>query len=76
VASRPVEGGAGGQGGGNGTSPPPVTTPPVPAPVARVQVPPVDVRVKPPALLGRDLPQVRAATPSVTVDVPRLTATP
>jgi hypothetical protein len=73
---RPVDGGTGGQGGGNGTSQPPVTTPPVTAPVARVQVPPVNVRVKPPALLGRDLPEVRAETPSVTVDVPRLTATP
>jgi hypothetical protein len=76
AASRPVDGGTGGQGGGNGTSQPPVTTPPVTAPVARVQVPPVNVRVKPPALLGRDLPEVRAETPSVTVDVPRLTATP
>ena len=69
AASRPVDGGTGGQ-GGNGASQPPVTTPPVTAPVARVQVPPVNVRVKPPALLGRDLPEVRAETPSVTVDVP------
>ena len=73
---RPSRSAAAGVGGGDGTSPPPVTTPPVSAPVARVQVPPVDVRVKPPALLGRDLPQVQAETPSVTVDVPRLTATP
>jgi hypothetical protein len=76
AASRPVDGGAGGQGGGIGTTRPPVTTPLVTAPVARVQVPPVDVRVKPPGLLGCDLPEVRAETPSVSVDVPRLTATP
>ena len=76
AASRPVGGGAGGQGGGNGATQPPVTAPPVAAPMARVQVPPVDVRVQPPALLGRDLPQVRAETPSASVDVPRLTATP
>ena len=75
AASRPADGGAGGP-AENGTARPPVTTPPVPAPAARVQVPPVSVRVKPPALLGRDLPQVQAETPSVTVDVPRLTATP
>jgi hypothetical protein len=35
-----------------------------------VQVPSVDVRVRPPALLGRDLPEVRAATPAVTLDTP------
>jgi hypothetical protein len=35
-----------------------------------VQVPSVDVRVQPPALLGRDLPEVRAATPAVTVGTP------
>jgi len=84
AAGRPVDGGGGGQ-GGNGTSRPPVTTPPVAAPVTGVQVPSVDVRVKPPALLGHDLPEARAGTPAVTVDVstpeiPRLrlglTATP
>jgi hypothetical protein len=44
--------------------------PPVAASPVRVQVPPVDVRVTPPAVLGRDLPEVRAATPAVTVDTP------
>ena len=60
----------GGGGGGDGTSPPPVTAPPGAAPAVRVQVPSVDVRVQPPALLGRDLPEVRAATPAVTVGTP------
>ena len=35
---------------------------------ASVRVPPVSVRVTPPALLGRDLPEVRAATPEVALD--------
>jgi len=61
--------GGGGQ-GGDGTSRPPVPAPPVTAPGARVQVPSVEVRVRPPALLGRDLPEVRAQTPAVTVDTP------
>jgi hypothetical protein len=69
AAGQPPVGG-GGQ-GGDGTSPP------VAAPAVRVQVPSVDVRVQPPALLGRDLPEVRAETPAVTVatpaaEVPRL----
>jgi hypothetical protein len=64
----PVGGGDGGQ-GGDGTPPPPVTAPPA-APAVRVQVPSVDVRVQPPALLGRDPPEVRAATPAVTVGTP------
>jgi hypothetical protein len=64
----PVGGGDGGQ-GGDGTPPPPVTAPPA-APAVRVQVPSVDVRVQPPALLGRDLPEVRAGTPAVTVATP------
>jgi len=42
----------------------------VAAPAVRVQVPSVDVRVQPPALLGRDLPEVQAETPAVTVDTP------
>ena len=86
AAGRPVGGSGGGGQGGDGTSRPPVTAPPVAAaPAVRVQVPSVDVRVKPPALLGRDLPEVRAQTPAVTVDTPghlgspaapRLTALP
>ena len=35
---------------------------------AGVRVPPVAVRVRPPALLGRDLPEVRVATPEVKLD--------
>ena len=46
------------------TSPPVATTP-----SARVRVPPVSARVKPPAVLGRDLPEVRVETPGATVDV-------
>jgi hypothetical protein len=38
-------------------------------PVARVQVPPVSARVKPPVVLGRDLPEVRVETTGATVDV-------
>jgi hypothetical protein len=52
-----------------GGSPPPVTTTPVDdAAAASVRVPPVAVRVRPPALLGRDLPEVEAATPEVELD--------
>jgi hypothetical protein len=40
------------------------------APAARVRVPSAEVRVKPPAVLGRDLPQVQARTPGVTVEGP------
>jgi hypothetical protein len=77
TAGRPPVGGGDGGQGGDGTPPPPVTAPPVAAPAVRMQVPPVDVRVQPPALLGRDLPEVRAGTPAVTVatpaaEVPRL----
>jgi hypothetical protein len=69
-------GGGGGQ-GGDGISPPPVTAPPVAAPAVRVQVPSAEVRVQPPARLGRDLPAVRAQTPAATAatpatEVPRL----
>jgi len=38
------------------------------APVARVRVPSAEVRVTPPAVLGRDLPEVRVRTPQVRVD--------
>jgi hypothetical protein len=77
--ARPVrdQGGSGG-----GTRPPagqpPVATPPVAAaPVARVRVPPVTARVKPPVVLGRELPEVRVRTPGAAVDVPAgLTALP
>jgi hypothetical protein len=82
VAVKPVRD----QGGSGGTRPPvttppattPVVTPPgTTSPVARVRVPPVSARVRPPAVLGRDLPEVRVETPGVTVDVPpRLTALP
>ena len=79
AAARPVGGGQGGTGISRPpVGQPPVTTPPVePAPAARVPVPSVTVRVRPPALLGRDLPEVRAETPQVTVEtsaaeVPRL----
>ena len=79
AVTRPV-GGKAGNGGGAlppaGT--PPATVPPVgAAPVARVRVPPVEARVTPPTLLGRDLPEVRVATPEVRVELPaRLTAVP
>ena len=36
--------------------------------LARLEDPPVEVLVRPPALLGRDLPEVRAATPEVKLD--------
>jgi hypothetical protein len=65
--SRPGGTGAGGS-GSSGGSPPPVTTTPVDDVAASVRVPPVAVRVRPPALLGRDLPEVRAATPEVDLD--------
>ena len=56
---------------------PPVATPPVTTPSARVRVPAVSARVKPPAVLGRDLPEVRVETPGATVDVAAgLTALP
>jgi hypothetical protein len=60
----PAAGGSGPSGG----SPPPVTTPLDDAAAAGVRVPPVAVRVRPPALLGRDLPEVRVATPEVKLD--------
>ena len=47
-----------------------IGAPPVAAPAVRVQVPSVGVRVRPPALLGRDLPAVRAEPPAVTVASP------
>jgi hypothetical protein len=77
ASARPVRD----PGGSGGTRPPaglpPVATPPVAvAPVARVRVPPVSARVKPPVVLGRELPEVRVRTPGVAVDVPGLTALP
>jgi hypothetical protein len=62
------QGGSGPGGTAGGGSPPPVTTPVEDAAAASVRVPPVAVRVRPPALLGRDLPEVRAATPEVDLD--------
>jgi hypothetical protein len=44
------------------------TTPVDGAAAAGVRGPPVAVRVRPPALLGRDLPEVRVATPEVKLD--------
>jgi hypothetical protein len=81
--AEPV-GDPGGDPGGSGpVAPPPVTSPPVTSPPvattpsARVRVPPVSARVKPPAVLGRDLPEVRVETPGATVDVAAgLTALP
>jgi hypothetical protein len=63
------------QGGSGGTRPPvtrpPTVTPPGAAsPAARVRVPAVSARVKPPVVLGHELPAVRARTPGATVDVP------
>jgi hypothetical protein len=63
------QGGSGPGGPAGGGSPPPVTTTPVDdAAAASVRVPPVAVRARPPALLGRDLPEVGAATPEVQLD--------
>jgi hypothetical protein len=70
------------QGGSGGTRPPvrepPAVTPPVAAsPAARVRVPAVSARVKPPVVLGHELAEVRVRTPGATVDVPAgLTALP
>jgi hypothetical protein len=55
---------AGDPGGSGPVAPPPVNPPPVAAtPSARVRVPAVSARVKPPEVLGRDLPEVRVETP-------------
>jgi len=63
------QGGSGPGGTAAGGSPPPVTTTPVDdTAAASVRVPPVAVRVRPPALLGRDLPEMGAATPEVKLD--------
>jgi hypothetical protein len=55
-----------------------VATPPVAVtPVARVRVPAVSARVKPPVVGGRELPEVRVRTPGAAVDLPAgLTALP
>jgi hypothetical protein len=50
---------------------PPVAVPPVATPAVRVRVPPISARVKPPVVLGRELPEVRTETPGATVDVPQ-----
>jgi len=64
--------------GGSGGTRPPAEQPPVAAtPVARVRVPAVSARVKPPVVGGRELPEVRVRTPGAAVDVPAgLTALP
>jgi hypothetical protein len=59
---------AGGSGSPGGSPPPETTTPVDDAAAASVRVPPVGVRVRPPALLGRDLPEVRVATTEVELD--------
>jgi hypothetical protein len=72
-SARPAAAGTGGGGqGGSGTiGRPPVTPPAVDqAPAARVRVPAAEVRVTPPAVLGRDLPKARVRTPEVTVEAP------
>ena len=53
-------------------------TPPVAGgAAARVRVPSVSARVKPPVVLGRELPEVRVATAGATVELPvELTALP
>jgi hypothetical protein len=70
AGAEPV-GDPGGDPGGSGpVAPPPVTSPPVATtPSARIRVPPVSARVKPPVVLGRDLPEVRVETPGATVDL-------
>jgi hypothetical protein len=69
AVTRPV----GGQGGNGGVTPPgtpPPTVPPVEPPAVRVRVPAAEARVTPPTALGRDLPEVRVATPEVAVELP------
>jgi hypothetical protein len=67
-AGRVGDRGGSDQGGRTG---PPVTVPAVnAAPAASVRVLPASVGVRPPALLGRDLPEVRVATPEVAVETP------
>ena len=78
ASARPVRD----PGGSGGTRPPagqpPLATPPVAVtPVARVRVPPVSARVKPPVVGGRELPEVRVRTPGAAMDLPAgLTALP
>jgi hypothetical protein len=73
VLTEPV-GDPGGSGSGGQ---PPTTVPPAATPAARVRVPPVSARVKPPVVGGRELPEARVETPGATVDVPAgLTALP
>jgi hypothetical protein len=69
-------GSGGGGGSGSGGSGPPVAAPGTPSPpvaavpATRVGAAPVTVRVTPPRVLGRDLPEVRAETPEVRVETP------
>lgn len=70
-------------GGSVPVAPPPLTSPPMTSPPvaatrsARVRVPAVSARVKPSAVLGRELPEVRVETPGATVDMAAgLTALP
>jgi hypothetical protein len=74
VATRPVGGGQ--SGSGSGGSGPPVVAPGTPSPpvaavpATQVRVEPVTVRVTPPPVLGRGLPDVRVGTPEVRVETP------
>jgi hypothetical protein len=77
AAAEPRDGGAPGREGSPGAGPeaPVVHTPPAATPAARVRVPAVAVRVTPPAVLGRNLPEVGVAAPEVSATVdegPRL----
>jgi hypothetical protein len=74
---RPTGIRSGSGGSGPPVTSPPVATPPVTTPAVRVRVPSASARVKPPAVLGRDLPEVRVETPEAAVEVPAgLTALP
>ena len=44
--------------------------------MARVRVPPVAVRVTPPAVLGRSLPAVEVATPEISATVDEVPTAP
>jgi hypothetical protein len=68
AGAPPAGGGGQGRAGGSGS---PVAQPPdVGSAVATagVRVPSVTVRVRPPSVVGRDLPEVRASRPEVAVD--------
>jgi hypothetical protein len=59
AVARPAGGGGGGQGGAG--------APVAATPAARVRVPPVGIRVRPPDVLGRDLPDAEVETPAASV---------